>query len=256
MDWNRTTKMEVQDFVTKMNNDPEFYDENIHQILEPQNSDVYAMIHDRLRMKYMECKTKVENGRYSEYRSPEYGMDMEMGRETMIVLHDYGFSPRDAADDEIWLYMNRYVVPDIVYDRFVKRGAESRPKLVPDRFYDNNRRFYLKMLWWYFYISWQKISDDWDECLEATVSVLKRNQSNDISQLIERAGNGYPIVVYKEIMRQYAERISKYGPSDDLLSKVLKLNIVYMQSMEPELIPGGVNKYVHDLFNEVRGSDE
>lgn len=255
MEWNRTTKVEVQDFVTRMNSDQRFYDENINQILEPQTSDVYKTIHDRLKIKYVECKTKVENGQYSGYRSPEYGMDLEMGYETMVVLHDYGFSPRDAADDEIWLYMNRYVVPDIIFDRFVKRGLESRPKLVPDRFYENNRRYYLKMLWWYYYISWQEVSDDWYECLEVTTTILRGNQSNDISQLIERAGSGYPLAVYKEIMRQYAERVSTGNFVEDTLSKVLKLNIVYMQSIEPELVPGGVQAYVRGLFIEVCDRD-
>ena len=256
MDWNRCSKSEVKEFVDRMNRDGQFYDENIRQILDPQPGDVYSTIHERLRSRYLECKSKISNGEYKDYRSAEYAMDLDMGHEIMIVLHDYEFTPRDASDDEIWLYFNRYVIPDIIFDRFSKGEAKRRPELVPDRFYDNSRRFYPKMLWWYYYISWQPVSEDWYECLKTTKDILRNNQSNDISQLIERAGTGYPLAVYKEIMEQYAIVVRNRRSTDDLLNKVLKLNIVRMQSIEPELMPGGISDYVHGLFEEVCGSYE
>lgn len=256
MDWNRCAKSEVKEFVDRMNKDEEYYDENIGQVCNPIPPDAYSNIHERLKTRYLECKSKVSSGAYGEYRSSEYGLDLEMGYEIMIVLHDYGFSSRDASDDEIWLYINRYVIPDIVFDRFSKKDAKRRPELVPDRFYDNSRRFYPKMLWWYYYIAWQDVSDDWHDCLEATKIILKNNQSNDISQLIERAGTGYPISVYKEILKQYAIAVRDKPSTEDLLSKVLKLNIVRMQSIEPELMPGGISDYVGELFSEVGVSDE
>ena len=256
MDWNRCSKSEVKEFVDRMNRDTTFYDENIGYVLDPKPSNVYSIIHERLKACYLECKSNISNGTYNRYKSSEYALDLEMGRGIMVVFHDYGFSPRDASDDEIWLYINRYVIPDIVFDRFSKNNSKRRPELVPDRFYDNSRRFYPKMLWWYYYISWQDVSDDWYECLEATKEILRNNQSNDISQLIERAGTGYPIAIYKEIMAQYAEVVKNRHSADDLLSKILKLNIVHMQSIEPELMPGGISNYVSGLFSEVSGPDE
>lgn len=251
MDWNGCCKSEVKEFVDHMNGDAVFYDENIGLILNPEPSDVYSEIHERLKTRYLECKSKTSSGAYDGYRSPEYALDLEMGHEIMIVLHDYGFSPRDASNDEIWLYVNRYVIPDIIFDRFSKKESKRRPELVQDRFYDNSRRFYPKMLWWYYYISWQEVSDNWYECLEATKNILRNNQSNDISQLIERAGTGYPLAVYKEIMKQYSIAVENRRSTDNLLSKVLKLNIVRMQSIEPELMPGGISNYVQGLFSEV-----
>ena len=256
MDWNRSSRDDVKAFVERMNSDSEFYDENIYCILNPEPADEYADIHDRLKLKYSECKTKAKNGMYTDFRSIEYGIDLEMGKEVVRVLHDFDFSPRDASDDEIWLYFNRYVVPDIILDRFRKTQTERKPKLVPDRFYENSRRFYLKMLWWYYYISWQDSGESWEKSLDKTFEMLKSNMSNDISQLIERAGDGYSIPVDKEILVQYSALTRVGIGSDRLLSKVLKLNIVYMQTIEPELIPSGIEGYVRGLFEKVCNSDE
>ena len=62
---------------------------------------------------------------------------------------------------------------------------------------------------------------------------------------------GDPINIYKQIMTEYARRLIDDRKSDDLLSRALKLNIVQMQSLEPELMYDGLEAYVCDLFDKV-----
>ena len=253
VEWKRVKRDKVQEFVDRMNSDPQFFEENQESLLNPCPPEEYSELHDKIRTKFDECVETAKSGGYSSYRSQEYGIDLNMAREIYLVLHDMGFSQRDASDDEIWLYINMYVVPDVIYLRF-KRSAKEH--LVPDRFYENNRRYYPKMLWWYIHIAWQDVGENWIGCLDATVEMLSGNQSDDISQLIERAGEGgYPTAVYNEVLRRYADELKRGTTVKSLLSKVLHLNIVRMESVEPELVVGGVQSYVSGLFEEVLGTD-
>ena len=251
MNWRREPLRKVKEFVDKMNSDPSFYDENIESLRCPVLDEPYATIRNELKTSYDLCMRKYSNKEY-ETRSQEYGVDLEMAGAIYSILNRYGFTPKDASDQEIWLYFNRRVIPDIIIDRFKNSATERRPKLSPDRFFENQRRYYMSMLWWFIFISWQETNNGFQMSLDRTLDMLKKCQSDDISQLIVRAGIvGYPLTVYKEIMKQYCDHCLNGTQTDGLLSKVLQLNIIYMVNTEPDLIETGLPGYVSDLFYEV-----
>lgn len=255
MNWNREKSLRVKGFVTKMNSDAEYYD-SVFSSSGPMPmlnvvdlDDAYMQIRKELLDTYYTCREKVAKRAY-DTRSQEYGMDLEMGLKIYSVLHSYGMTPGEASDREVWLYFNRYVIPDIVADRFGKK-VKNRLELSADRFYENSRRYYPSMLWWFVHLSWVD-AGDFDESLKATGKLLRRCQSDDISQLIERAGrDGYPVRIYNAIMHRYCEICERGEQTDGLLSRCLQLNLIRMTNTEPELAAGGVEPYVDALFRDV-----
>lgn len=251
MNWGRYKMVQMKNFVNRMNSDSEYYDENIELIRNPEIPAEYSEIRSDIKKAYDVCKEKIATRSYFAH-SQQYGMDLEMAGTFMSILNRNGFTVRDASDDEIWLYINRFIIPDIIMDRFPYYTKDGRAGLNPDRFYANRRRYYGKMLWWYLYLSWQDTGEGFDADLVATVKLLRYNQSDDISQIVERSGReGYPIVVYNEIITHYSGMMKQDMVPGNLLSRVLHLNIARMQITEPELMSGGVSEYVSQLFQEV-----
>ena len=249
MIWKRESLGSVRDFVEKMNSNPEFYDMNIESLRSPVLEEPYITIRKELKTAFDRCIKKAANKEY-DTRSQAYGIDLEMAGVIYKILHSYDFNIKNASEQEIWLYFNRRVIPDILIERYGNQ-SDKRPKLVRDRFFENPRRYYMCMLWWFIHISWQDTGEGFQSDLNATLNMLKKCQSNDISQLIERAGrDGYPLTVYKEIMVQYCRQCLNETQTDDLLSKVLQLNIIHMVNTEPDLIETGLSGYVSDLFFE------
>lgn len=162
-----------------------------------------------------------------------YAYDLQIGLLLYRVLkEDYGFNERLAAQDEVWRYLSLEVCPDLVYERY---GMNEL------RFYQGIRRIWLRSIWWYIHLSWQGTE-------EATFEILKGNSSDELLQLIDRAGNaGYRIELTRELMKQY----SQHTMSEEslLFRRVLKLNTTRLNMIEPSLIEGGTEKYVSDLYN-------
>ena len=151
-----------------------------------------------------------------------------------LLTNKYGMNAADASDDRIWRYMQMEIVPDVVYYRWPGSGSS---RLNANRMWDDTRRIWFKALWWYIHLSYQG-------SLEETKKILSGNSSDDISQLLDRAGSGYRISLYRAIMRRYNET----DRSNKLLRKVLKMNVVLCGTMEPLLHEGGVDQYVDELF--------
>lgn len=249
MEWERLSLKEMSDFVNKMNSDVVFYNDNIDSIKNPNPPEPYSHIHDILKKTYDSYNAR-QFRKSKDARSREYGLDLEMAGAIFRIFHEYNLTVKDASDNEIWMYINRYVMSDIILDRYEVKGDEN--KLNVDRFYYNSRRFYPKMLWWYIYLSWQTTGKGFVEDLDSTLILLKNNMSDDISQLIERAGEGgYSVDIYREIMKQYSMKTNDGIFVDNLLRNVLKLNIVRMENTEPELSEDGLSAYVSELFEEV-----
>lgn len=161
-----------------------------------------------------------------------YAFDLHMGLVLYEVLNnEYHFNERLAAQNEIWRYLSLEIFPDLVYERF---GVNS------ERFYKNTRRMWLKIIWWYIHLSWQGTT-------EHTYEVLKGNSSDEISQLLDRAGSGgYRILLTREIMRQHHSLPEK---SSRMFRRILKLNTARLNMIEPSLVEGGIEAYVSDLYN-------
>ena len=167
----------------------------------------------------------------------DYKRDLAYGlRIYDIFTHgEFAMPPRVAADVEIWRYISVNVVPEIVRERWPKSSSWE------DRFYRKPNRIYLRVLWWYIYLSWQG-----DE--EHTYAVLEANTEDTIAQLVERAGShGYNTELYRKIMiRHFCQEES--DRSMILFRKVMKLHTARIRTREPEMLPGGVNQYVEDLY--------
>ena len=144
----------------------------------------------------------------------------------------YKMTPAQASDDRIWRFIQMNIVPDLVYFRW-----KGETPINDERMWSNPRRMWLKTLWWYVHLSLQ-------ESLERTKEILSGCGADDISQLVERAGSGYRIELYREIMNRY----SKTDHKDHILRKVLKLNVMMCGTVEPLLYEGGIEGYVDDLF--------
>lgn len=192
-----------------------------------------------IREKLIEARNLV----YDEYNldtsnSLDYQFDLEFGMKVYNILNkEIGFTNRIATNDDVWRYLSVKVVPDIVHARWGMK---------PDHFYKMPRRIWLKTIWWYIHLAWTGNSEE-------TFSLLKTNTTDTILQLVERPGIGYHIELYREIMKQYAERKSS-GPL--LFRKILKLNTARLLTTMPEMVPGGIPTYVEELFLLVEGQNE
>ncbi|MFA7063185.1 MAG: DUF6339 family protein [Methanomethylophilus sp.] len=188
-------------------------------------------------------KSRSEEPGYSTKN--RYPADLHFGLEMYKLLNSYGMYPCMASDDDVWRYIQIKVVPDLITRRW---PASSENKRINDeRMWSNPRRIWLKTIWWYVYLSLQ------DNSLEETENILKNNTSDDISQLVERSGNGYHTELYRTIMKVYG---STPHQNSNLLRRVLKLNIVRCATVIPELYDGGISAYVYGLFDYCRDNNE
>ncbi|AMK13453.1 hypothetical protein AUP07_0397 [methanogenic archaeon mixed culture ISO4-G1] len=245
MQWETMSKMDAQALLGRMRSDRDFFREMIPRFRNPSPPNEYMAIRERLVSTFRDCMAKKESKSYTTV-SWEYGVDLDMAEAIFVTLSQYGFTSRDASDDEFWVFLSMNVIPDIIIERFSKGGFDLPHD---DRFFANSRRIYPAMLWWYFFISLQ---DDGINPIAHTKDILSKNQSDDISQLVERAGSdGYPIEIYRAIMLEYHNRLMDGRKPGNLLSRALALNLVRMETLEPELNSEGLDTYVLHLFDEV-----
>lgn len=174
----------------------------------------------------------------------EYELDLYFG----VKLYSYfeskkEFNMRLASDDGFWRYLSLKVIPDIVAERW---GVDN-----PSHYYERGTRIWLKSIWWYIYLSWQTYEED-------TIEILKNNTTDEILNLVERAGRyGYYKEVYRNIMYffskipQQRRYITVNGKNDRLFRRVMKLNTARCMVIEPSLYLGGERQYVKDLFKDL-----
>ena len=181
----------------------------------------------------------------------EYFTDLKFGIYLFTILKKYGFSVRMASNDQVWMYLCVKVFPDIVHSRYPGMRIKTENGIVykninEERFWKTRRRIYLKVLWWYIYLSMQ-LKEDGTEDLEKTFDVLAGNSTDEIVQIVERSGPaGYRVDVYRELMRFYAGNRDKYD--NKTFRQVMVLNTAKTQIVEPLLMTGGIETYVRGLF--------
>jgi hypothetical protein len=171
-----------------------------------------------------------------------YSQDLMFGIQMSKILKESGFTVRNASSDDIWRYISIMIIPDVVYDRW--KDKSDQRKINDERFWETTRRIWLKVLWWYIYLSFRS---DFDK----TEKILEDNNADEISQLVERAGRtGYRVNLYREIMYNYSLiSVDDKIKEKNLLSRILQLNIIWASTIEPELIDGGLQTYVKNLFD-------
>lgn len=157
----------------------------------------------------------------------------------IFLEEPYKIKEKIASNDGIWRYIQLCVVPEIIANRW---GKENR-----DRFYKVSRRLYLKILWWYVYLSW-------NSSLEETKNIIMNdvNTSDTLAQLVERSGrNGYRIELYRTIMRKKTQ--NELNTLE--FRKLMVLNSARVKVINPYLVNGGIKEYVENLIRDVRENE-
>ena len=144
---------------------------------------------------------------------------------------------REASNDNIWRYIQLYIVPDIIIYRWGKNCE--------NRMYSESKRIYLKVLWWYYHLSFK---ENYDKTLTQLLNPC--NSSDTIVQLVERCGKkGYRIEVYREIMKQKTEK----QIDTRKFRTLMKLNSAKINILNPFLMDNGVQGYVTMLIDTIEG---
>lgn len=152
-------------------------------------------------------------------------------------------SLRVAANDSFWRYMSIVVVPDVVKNRWIKDdGTEGN---MADHFFARSNRIWLKNMWWYVHLSYQGDREKTEEVL------LSRAFSTDtILNLVERTGReGTNVELYRVIIGKYSKEALH---CDKNFRKVMKMNTVKSQVVEPMLCSGGIEGYVDQIIDELK----
>ena len=194
----------------------------------------YEELRNRIIEVYKEAKTK-----------GGYETDLKVGLALYKEFNpENGFSFVMASDDDIWRYLSCKVFPDITYERYPTPEQEIREKgghLNHKRFYLHTRRIWVKTLWWYVFLSWQGSE-------EKTYEVLKGFGTDTISDLIERTGQGYRLILYRRLMEAYSKVDNK---SSNLFNSIQKQNLVDCRTTEPALVKNAEKGYVGMLFKQL-----
>lgn len=169
-----------------------------------------------------------------------YQLDLQFGIKLYSTLNQkYGMNVRLAATEGIWRYLSVCVVPDLIEKRYGKDH--------PDRFWKKPKRLWLRVLWWYIYLSWQGSEEE-------TIAVLKDNSTDEILQLVDRCGRGgYRVDLYREMMLKNSKLDPAERRKKQLFRKMMVLNTARVQVMEPELTVGGNRGYVESLSEYFQG---
>ena len=171
-----------------------------------------------------------------------YRTDLSFGLKLYRILNEkYGMTVRQASTAGIWRYISMIVAPEAIELRY---GLDH-----PDRFWKKSKRLWFRVLWWYIYLSWQGNE-------EKTYEVLKNNTTDEILQLVDRAGKGgYRVELYREIMRINAMQDQSEWKKNQMFRKIMVLNTARVQVIEPALVDGGESRYVEDLCDYYRGGN-
>ncbi len=219
-------------------------------IIEKELNNEYLNLRKAIVSSYQQAKKDVAN-EYAKSGKTEYMTDLLFGVRLYELLKKYQFNVRFASNDQIWIYLSVKVVPDIVNKRFpgtsTKSGTETLHRNInEERFWKTKRRIYLRVLWWYIYLSLQ-YDENGNEDPVRTIEILNDNTTDEIVQLVERPGPaGYRVEVYRELMRFYAENRTKYA--NRFFRQVMVLNTARTKVIEPALMSGGISEYVEELF--------
>lgn len=181
----------------------------------------------------------------------DYFTDLFFARREFEILNNHGFGIRMASNDEVWIYLCTVVFPDIIQWRYPSKSVNTEQGTIirnvnEERFWKTRRRIYLKVLWWYFFLSMQ-YDENGKEDFNQTVKILTGNSTDEIVQLVERSGiSGYRPEVYRKIMKYYSDHRDKYD--NGTFRAVMVLNTAKTNVIEPELMHDGVNTYVEEIF--------
>lgn len=192
---------------------------------------------EALRKQLIDARDEVfEEHGFDNAEKLDYDFDVAYGFKLHEILNEnVGFNNREASNNDFWNWLSVRVIPDVVHSRWGDN---------PDHYFKISRRTWLKVIWWYIHICW-------DNSEEATYELIKNNTTDTIQGLIERPGIGYYVDVYREIMKRYKDYQDR-----NLFRRVMKLNTARLMTTSPELVDGGIEAYVEDLFKKASGENK
>ena len=223
MNWLKLSKLKAKMYFEYMSRNDTFNsncDESYKELKEDIIGEFYKTLNE-LDIKDNEVKLKA------------YDVDYIFGIKLYKLLtYKYNMSENEAGDSDIWRYIQLKVCPQIIKYRY---GINE------DRFYKKSRRMWLETLWWYIFLSWRE-----DE--NTTKKILEANTTDTILNIIDRTGlYGYRKELFNEILyKKY-----QYNVLDrDQFRKIMTLNTMRLQVIDPYLVDGGIEKYVDEIFKE------
>lgn len=182
-------------------------------------------------------------------KAQRYSIDLNFGLDLYRILNERGLTVRVASFDPVWLYVSMRVMPELIAMRY----SSGASRLSPDRYYGKTRRIYPKCIWWYVHLSLVQTSDGCPD-YEATRELLRNNTTDEIVQIVDRAGTGYRVDVTREIVKYYSTNRAQLGTS--ALRNILVQHVARANVVEPELALGGVPAYVRGLFEHIEQTNE
>ena len=258
MEWKLLSKMDASTFtnVWQQMGKEDFADmvDAWREKLNDEIPEEYKSLRVDVLKAYDDARHKVRDNEAFR-KKKDYFTDLFFALDFYEIMKKYDFSVRMASNDQIWMYLCVIVFPDIVHNRYSGAKAKTDNGVIvkninEERFWKTRRRIYLKVLWWYVFLSLQTDERGNDD-IEGTFSVLKDNSTDEIVQIVERSGMaGYRVDVFRELMKYYSRNRDRYD--NTTFRKVMVLNTARTQIVEPDLIDGGVKEYVKELFDFVK----
>lgn len=193
----------------------------------------YKEVRDDLERLFFKIKETTEK---------DYFIDVRFG----IALKEYfenksWFSLRTASEVGFWRYLSLMVIPNVVKERW---------EFQEDHYWKKPKRIWLRTIWLYAYVSWNRDAETTREMLEQPMFT-----TDTILNLIERSGRkGMNIDLYRCIMKKYSESnelrlcYARGKNREPLFRAIMRLNTARTMVYEPALFEGGVEGYVKDLF--------
>lgn len=171
----------------------------------------------------------------------KYEIDMNFGLVLYEVLNKHFDLTNDmiiASNQSFWIYINLYVIPDLLYKRWA--GATLKT-----RYYNHAKRNWSSSLWWYIHLSWQGTEEETRTILE------KYNSTDVIVQLTERSGRGYNLDLTRALMKtKYDFKVSASN-----FRVFMTLNTLYIKNVEPYFYEGGYLGYSKMLYEKLIGKE-
>ena len=213
-------------------------------------NDDYKKLRSEVLSAYRKAQEEVEADLNAGSKR-DYYTDLRFALYLYNILKKHDFSVRLASNDQVWIYLSVNIFPDIVHNRYPGSKIKTESGIInknvnEERFWKTRRRIYLKVLWWYVYLSLQ-FNESGEEDFVKTYKVLAGNSTDEIVQIVERSGAaGYRVDVYRALMKYYASNRKLYD--NKRFRQVMVLNTARTQIVEPTLLPGGVEEYIKELF--------
>lgn len=226
MEWLRYSKSEAAEKLANLENGQ-------YEILNENGRN----LQERLQSAAQNIKNNLQKNDTRQH----YPFELRFAIELYSILDDEEFTLWEASDNEVWAYLSIAVIPDLVLERC--NGCNA------NRFYKRNWRIWLKMLWWYIYLS-MAVDEHGKIDKDKTFEILRDNTSDNINVLLDRSGTGFRVEFVRTFMKRYAQTASEKNLTGEIREDYFRYLVrqIHLRSLiiDPELC--GHEKFLDDIF--------